>query len=194
MEKARENTQATKDDQSLASRENALTREKALASLGIPLLSPFGLMRRFFEELDRVGSGIEAGWSPALEVFERDGQLVVRAEVPGLDKDQVKVEVVDDQLVISGEKNRENEERGEGFYRSERSYGSFCRVVALPEGVDPERAVATFNNGVLEITMPAPAHSKPRRIEIRDGSAAPERTPQREQQPSASEGSGAAAH
>ena len=188
MAKDRENTKATKDDQSLARRENALT------SLGIPLFSPFGFMRRFFEELDRVGSGTEAGWSPALEVFERDGQLVVRAEVPGLDKDQVKVEVVDGQLVISGEKNRDTEERGEGFYRSERSYGSFCRVVALPEGVDPEQAVATFNSGVLEITMPAPTHSQAKRIEIRDGSTAPGRTSAQAQQPSAPEGSGAATH
>jgi HSP20 family protein len=131
---------------------------------------------------------------PWLEVFERDGQLVVRAEVPGLDKDQIKLEVVDGQLVISGEKNRENEERGEGFYRSERSYGSFCRVVALPEGVDLEQAVANFNNGILEITMPGLTRSQPKRIEIRDGSTAPGRTPARDQQPSASESSGAATH
>jgi HSP20 family protein len=186
MAKERENTQATKSDQSLV-------RRDVLPSL--PLFSPVGLMRRFIEDLDRIGMATESGWMPALEVFERDGQLVVRADVPGLNKDQVKVEVVDNQLVISGERNRENEERGEGFYRSERSYGSFCRTVALPVGVNADQAVASFNNGVLEITMPAPKHSQPKRIEVREGSTAQQQTASAAQaQPSASQPNAAAAH
>jgi HSP20 family protein len=178
MAKGRENTQSSKDDQSLARRENVLP------STG-PLLSPFGLMRRLIEEFDRIGSVTESVWTPALEVFERDGKLVVRADVPGLEKDQVKIEVSDDQLIISGERSRKNEERREGFYRSERSYGSFCRIVDLPPGVDTEQATATFDNGVLEITMPAPQHSERKRIEIREGSAASTQTSAPQQQPAA---------
>jgi HSP20 family protein len=170
MAKGRENTQPTKDDQSLARRENAFPNTG-------PLLSPFGLMRRLIEEFDRIGSATESVWSPALEVFERDGKLVVRADVPGIEKDQVKIEVSDDQLMISGERSRKSEERREGFYRSERSYGSFCRIVDLPPGVDTEQATATFDNGVLEITMPAPQRSESKRIEIREGSAAATSTP-----------------
>jgi HSP20 family protein len=166
MAKEREDTQSTKNDQSLVKSENALP------TVGMPLFSPFGFMRRLLEDLDRIGNGVESVWSPALEVFERDGQLVVRADVPGLQKDQIKVEVVDDQLVISGERTRENEERREGIYRSERSYGSFCRTIALPEGVNPDKAVATFDNGVLEVSMPAPKRLQPKRIEVRQGSTA----------------------
>ena len=94
-------------------------------------------------------------WSPQIETFEREGQLVVRADLPGLKKDDVNVEITDDAITISGERRNEDEERREGYYRSERSYGSFFRSIPLPEGVNAEDANATFNNGVLEITMQA---------------------------------------
>jgi HSP20 family protein len=152
MSQERENTQATRKDE---------------ASMGLPLLSPFGLMRRLLDDLDRIGMPGASVWMPPLEVVERDGKLVVRVEVPGLDKDQVKVEVVDNQLIISGERNRQDEERREGFYRSECSYGRFCRTVALPDGIDPDQVMASFNNGVLEVAMAAPRRSRAKRIEIR---------------------------
>jgi HSP20 family protein len=193
----RESAQANKDDQRLArreSRENVLPSLGIPSSLGMPLLTPFGIMRRFMEEFDRAASGTESAWNPALEVFERDGKVVVRADVPGLDKDQVKIEVVDNQLVISGERNRSNEERREGFYRSERSYGSFCRMIELPEGVDAEQALATFDNGVLEITMPAPQRSQPKRIEIRNRSQEQTQTSAPQQQSSAAQADAAPAH
>jgi HSP20 family protein len=166
MSKEQEGTQSDKNDQRLAKSENALP-----TTLELPLFSPFGFMRRLMEDLDRLGNGAASVWSPALEVFERDGKLVVRADVPGLEKDQINVEVLADRLIISGERTRESEEGREGLYRSERSYGSFSRVIALPEGVNPEKAVATFNNGVLEITMPAAKRSQPKRIEVREGSS-----------------------
>lgn len=109
---------------------------------------------------------------PAVEVLECDGQFVVRADVPGLRKDQVNVEIEGGNLVISGERSQEHEERRGTFYRSERVYGSFYRVIPLPEGVDPNQAKATFDNGVLEVTMPAPQRTEPKRIEIREGSEA----------------------
>ncbi len=156
--------------------------------------SPFTFMRRFSEEMDRLfedfgfgrgwlapsfgreffpptlGAFGASAWSPQVEVFEREGQLVVRADLPGLTKDEVKVEVTDNAINISGERKAEHEERGEGFYRSERSYGSFYRQIPLPEGVNADDANATFKNGVLEITMQAPQRQqRGRQLEIKEG-------------------------
>jgi len=107
-----------------------------------------------------------AAWVPPLEIVDRDGQLVIRAEVPGVSKDQLRVDVEDGQLVISGERTQDFEEKRGNVYRSERSYGRFTRVVALPEGADAEQAKATFAKGVLEVTLPAPARPRGKSIEI----------------------------
>ena len=146
--------------------------------------SPFSFMRRFSEEMDRLfedftaGPGLTSGrgqlgrglWMPQVETFEREGQLVIRADLPGLSKDDVNVEMTDDAITISGERHNENEENREGFYRSELSYGSFYRQIPLPEGVDADDAHATFNNGVLEITLNAPQlQSRSRKLEISEG-------------------------
>lgn len=174
-------------------------REQAFPSLLSG--SPFSFMRRFGEEMDRLfddfgfgrgrlapsfgrdffpagfGDFGQTGWSPQVEVFEREGQLVVRADLPGLTKDDVKVEVADGALTISGERKSEHEEKGEGFYRSERSYGSFYRQISLSEGVSAEDARATFNNGVLEISMQAPQRqSRSRRLEITEGGSGQEQS------------------
>ena len=134
--------------------------------------TPFALMRRFSEQLDNLfadfglGRGvmapIERGtnlaqglWSPQVEMFERGKNLVVRADLPGLSKDDVNVEVADNGITIEGERKHENKEKGEGYYRSERMYGKFYRRLPLPDGVKAENAHATFRNGVLEVTMPA---------------------------------------
>jgi len=162
-------------------------RESAHGVTAVPH-SPFGLMRRLLEDLDRFTEGFGPGlrprieaqrweggetmWVPALDVFEREGQLVIRADVPGLTRDQIKLEVEDDQLVISGERRHEREDRRSGFYRSERSYGTFYRAVPLPHGVNAEHAKATFTNGVLEITIPAPQRPRARSIEIQEGAGA----------------------
>ncbi len=147
--------------------------------------TPFTLMRRFSEEMDRLFGDVGLGrnwlapvldraqfsqdlWSPQVEMFERDNQLVVRADLPGLTKDDVNVEFSDEGITIEGERKNEHEEKGEGYFRSERSYGKFFRRLAVPEGVNAENAKATFENGVLEVTMPAPkrAERKARRLEI----------------------------
>jgi HSP20 family protein len=131
-------------------------------------------MRRMQNEMDRMmgglWSGAEQGWSPAIEVSERDGSMVVCAELPGLDKDNVKVEATDAALIIEGERHREHEEKEEGYFRSERSYGSFRRMVPLPEYAKAEEARANFNNGVLEVTIPLAEHkSRRRKIDIGSG-------------------------
>lgn len=155
---------------------------------------PFAFMRRFSEEMDRLfadfgfgrdwltpsfgrdlaprgfGDFGEALWSPQVEMFERDGQLIVRADLPGLTKDDVKVEVTDNSINLSGERKSEREEKDAGYYRSERSYGSFYRSIPLPEGVNADDANATFKNGVLEIAMAAPqAKPRGRRLEVKEG-------------------------
>jgi len=136
---------------------------------------PSELVQRFRDEIDRVFGEFGFGgnlkrpfgegewgslWSPQVEVFEREGQLIVRADLPGLERDDIKVDIDEDNISIKGERKQEHEENREGFYRSERSYGRFYRNIPLPEGVDPESCTANFNNGVLEIKMAAPERQK----------------------------------
>lgn len=159
-------------------------RESLLPSFGW-VGSPFSVVNRFAEEMDRIfgnfgfgrsqlaphgwGEMGQALWSPQLEVFERDGKLVVRADLPGLNKNDVKVDINDNGLTIHGERRQEHEENRAGYRHSERSYGSFYRTIPLPEGVDAEQAQANFRNGVLEITMPAPQREerRGRQIEVK---------------------------
>jgi HSP20 family protein len=141
-------------------------------------MSPFTLMRRLTEDMDRMfyGTGGTGGrqaglWAPPVEVREANGNLVISAELPGLNKDDVKVEVHDDAVVIQGERKREWEEERGGVHRSERTYGSFYREIPLPEGAKGDQAKAQFNNGVLEVTVPIPESQqrKPRQISIESG-------------------------
>ena len=120
--------------------------------------------------LQRGTSSARAGlWSPQVEVIDRGNTLVVRADLPGLSREDVQVEVQDDALVIRGERRSEHVDDEEGFYRSERSYGSFYRVIPLPENLDASACNATFKDGVLQVTLPKPQQQTPksRRVEIR---------------------------
>jgi HSP20 family protein len=132
-------------------------------------LSPFDLMRRFSDDMDRFFGrfsremGEPSAWAPSIEVREKDKYLVVSAELPGLSKDDVKVEVTDEGLVIQGERKREHEERRQGYYRSERNYGRFYRLIPLPEDAHVDQARAQFNNGILEVTVPIPESQRKRR-------------------------------
>jgi len=117
---------------------------------------------------DLVQSAGQSLWYPQVEVREREGKLVVCADLPGARKEDVHVEIRDNALILQGERHQESEHNQGGFYRSERSYGHFQRVIPLPEGVNPEQAQASFKDGVLEITLPLPQRESPqgRRIEI----------------------------
>lgn len=122
-------------------------------------LNPFALMRQFSEEMDRTfGQTATEGssWRPVIEVKQKEGKLMVTAELPGISKDNVKVNVVDGMLTLEGERKQEKEEKREGYVHSERSYGRFVRSIALPEGAKAEQAVAEFKDGMLEVTIPVP--------------------------------------
>jgi HSP20 family protein len=142
--------------------------------------NPFSVMRRMHEDMDRVfadafngrtgasafGGGLTA-WSPVVEVSERDNQMVVCAELPGLNPEDVKVEVTEDALVIEGERKQERKNEDGGKWRSERTYGRFYRAIPLPEGADADQAHADFKNGELQVTIPVQRpESKRRQIPI----------------------------
>jgi HSP20 family protein len=151
--------------------------------------SPFSLMERLFGDMGRLFEDFTFGgpplsplaqlwsrgdWTPQVDIVERDGNMIVRADLPGLKQDDVKVNVDNDVLTISGERSETTEQKTGGIYRRERSYGTFERSIALPEGVDPAAIQASFENGVLEIVMPIPKEDVPRgrAIPIRSSSSA----------------------
>lgn len=127
-------------------------------------LSPtFGsLLSSDFADLPSgIGRGAgETLWSPQIETFRRGDKIVVRADLPGVDKKDVNVNVDNDVLTISGERSTESENESDGWYRTERSYGSFYRALPLPEGVNADQCEANFKDGVLEVTLPAPREEK----------------------------------
>jgi HSP20 family protein len=108
-------------------------------------------------------------WMPAMDLIETGEHFVLRADLPGMDQDDIQIELEDGTLTLSGERKAEHESNGEGYYRVERAFGTFARTLTLPQGVDPEAVAASFDRGVLEIRVPKPEARKPRRIEIGSG-------------------------
>jgi HSP20 family protein len=182
----------------LGAQSGALSRRQQIPTVYGPTGSPFSLMRRMMEDMDRLfenfgsgrtglglattpGTGIGTDlfndslstsrgvWAPQVETFRRGDKLVIRADLPGLRKEDVDVELNDDILTISGERRDEHEEDRDGYYRSERTYGQFYRAIPLPEGVNAEQCEASFTDGVLEVTVPAPkgTEQQRKRIQIR---------------------------
>jgi len=158
------------------------------------LSSPFALMDRMTDEMDymfdrvfrdfglaprsRTSRGLfgsparESLWAPRIEAIQKGDRFIVRADLPGLKKDDVQVELAENSLTIRGERREQHEEERDDYFHSEREYGQFYRSVPLPEGVIAETAQASFRNGVLEVTMQAPPAeaTRGRRLEIKDES------------------------
>jgi HSP20 family protein len=139
-------------------------------------ISPFDLLQermdRMFEELSG-GFGMprlagEGGFdiNPSLDVHEADGKLMITAELPGVDEKDIDVTVNDQMLTISGEKKSESEHKEGGFLRSERSYGRFSRSVSLPYPIDPDKVQATYDRGVLKLTIEKPPEAQQRMRKI----------------------------
>jgi HSP20 family protein len=129
----------------------AIVRWEPFRSLNLAPVTPRAALRR---------------WLPALDVVERDDAYVLRADLPGLAQEDVKIEVEDNVLTISGERKSETDTTEGSYRRVERAFGSFSRRLQLPEGVDADAIAASFDKGVLEISIPKPEQRKPRRVEI----------------------------
>ena len=178
---SRESTTSTATSSSTDRAQSSnLTRREPRGLSGISPLS--SVFQRWNDEMDRLfedfgfGRSLFSGrqsvgvWAPQIEVFQRGNDLVVRADLPGLRKEDVQVEINDDVLTIQGERKHQYEEEKEGWYRNERSYGSFYRAVPLPEGTIADSAKASFKDGVLEVVLQAPPRevSRGRRLEIKE--------------------------
>jgi HSP20 family protein len=124
------------------------------------------LFNTVFDAPSPGNGGTLRRWMPAMDLVETEDHFVLRADLPGMTEDDVKIEFEDGTLTISGERKAEHESKNEGYYRVERAFGSFSRSLTLPQGVDPESVTASFDNGVLEVRIPKPEERKPRRIEI----------------------------
>jgi HSP20 family protein len=127
-------------------------------------------MNRLFSTFFDDNGGSTRRWAPAMDLMEKDDHLVLRADLPGLSEDDVRIEVQDNVLTVSGDRKTEHEDKGGGYYRVERAFGSFSRSVTLPQGIDAEKIDATFDKGVLEVRIPKPEERKPHRIAIGGGS------------------------
>jgi HSP20 family protein len=115
---------------------------------------------------DELLDGRERAWTPAIDVVRDDGHLVVRADLPGIKPEEVKIEVEDDILTISGEHEERTDENDKDYVRRERRYGSFSRSLALPTGVDVKKITATTRDGVIEVTVPLPKEASKEPVRI----------------------------
>ena len=127
-------------------------------------------MNRLFNTVfDTPVAGANRRWVPSMDLVETGDAFVLRADLPGMTQDDVKLEIEDSVLTVSGERAAEHETKEEGFYRLERPFGAFSRSLTLPKGINADAVEASFVNGVLEVRIPKPEQTKPRRIEIAVG-------------------------
>jgi len=136
----------------------ALTRWEPFTELG-------DLRTRFDHLVDQLARP-ERAWSPAIDVVRDDNNIVVRADVPGIKADEVKIEVEDGVLTLSGQHEETKENKDSQYVRRERSFGSFSRAMALPSGVDPAAIKATTKDGVVQVTIPLPAEAAKEKVTI----------------------------
>ena len=153
---------------------NLLRRKPSATSL-----APANMMTRMRDEMDRVfdrwfdrpldlawpTNG--KGWMPALDVIDNESEVVVKAEIPGIPAKDVNVAISGNRLTLSGEKDESKEEKGENFYVSERSFGSFQRAIDLPDGIDAEKVTAEHADGVLTVKIGKLKTAKPKHIPVK---------------------------
>jgi len=125
-----------------------------------------GEMGRLFNGLLDSQSRSSQAWVPALDVWETDSELVYAFDLPGIEEDRISVELEDNVLTVSGERDRAEKTEGDRFYRYERRFGQFSRSVTLPQGVNEDEIKADYEAGVLEVRVPKPEEQKPKRIRI----------------------------
>jgi HSP20 family protein len=131
-------------------------------------------MNRLFNSLfDTATTPTPRRWLPATDLIESDTHYVLRADLPGVSEEDIHVELDNDVLTISGERKAEHQDRKDGYHRVERVSGSFRRSLRLPEGVNGEAITASFERGVLEVSVPKPEQPKPRTVQISVGKSQP---------------------
>ena len=140
---------------------------------------PFREFAALQNEMSRLMGGMLEGngrtnqaWAPAVDVWETDSEIVYAFDLPGIPEDKIAVELEDNALTVSGERERSEEVSGERFYRYERRFGSFTRTIGLPQGTDEGSIKAQYKDGVLEIHVAKPEQVKPRRIQVGTGTQA----------------------
>jgi HSP20 family protein len=134
---------------------------------------PFRELATFQNEMSRLMNGLFEGpgrvtqnWVPPLDVWETPSEVVYAFDLPGIPEELISIEVKEDTLTVSAEREKTQETSDEGFYRFERRFGSFARAVGLPQGVDQDRIAARYEDGLLEIRVPKPEEQKPKKIEL----------------------------
>ena len=134
---------------------------------------PFRELATLQTEMSRLMNGLFEGngrtvqsWVPPVDVWETDNEIVYAFDLPGIPEDKIAVELHDDNLTVTGEREHEDERSEDGFYRYERRFGSFSRTLGVPQGVSDDAIKADYKNGVLEIRVAKPEVAKPRRIQI----------------------------
>jgi HSP20 family protein len=149
----------------------ALIRWEPVRELGTVQNEMNRLFNSFFDTPTTANGTTFRRWIPAMDLVETDSAFVLKADLPGLSESDVNIELEENVLTISGERKSEHQDRKAGYYRVERSYGSFRRTLTLPEGVEADSVKATFTNGVLEVTVPKPVQQAPRKVQISVGGA-----------------------
>lgn len=134
---------------------------------------PFRELASLQSEMSRMVNGLFDGpgratqtWVPPLDVWETEDELVYAFDLPGVPEEKISIEVHDETLTVSAEREKTAEEQGDRFYRFERRYGTFSRAVGLPQSVDESRISAAYKDGVLEVRVPKPIEAKPRKIAL----------------------------
>jgi HSP20 family protein len=145
---------------------------RELGSFPSDILSMQREINRMFDSFFRGGLAEETAlaptaWTPAVDIAEHDEEYVVKMEIPGVDKNDVKITMRDNVLTVSGEKKNEKESKGSNYHRIERSVGAFERSFALPSSVKADSIDAVFKDGILKITLPKSEEAKPKQIEVR---------------------------
>ena len=130
-----------------------------------------GSLNRFFDDpffrISRMADDSEMGmWNPAVDIYEKDDHFMIKAELPGVDKNDIKIDLKDRLLTLSGERTYDNEVNEENYYRRERTYGKFQRAFTLPADVDSDKIKAEYKDGVLQIEVPKPEEKKAKRVTI----------------------------
>jgi HSP20 family protein len=125
------------------------------------------LPRPFTPFFPRLRAGLEEELMPEVDIFESNGDLVLKAELPGMKKEDIEVTLTDGSITISGEKKKEDEIKKKDYYKLERSYGSFCRSFSLPTEVRGDQTKSTFKDGVLEVRMPKSEEAKNKEVKVK---------------------------